>query len=410
MLSINDDSPRFPTPPRRILEAVSPIELTVAAALPPAILFTRLAGRRFDWLLIENLQLFAGMLSWFVPCLLARFVGHLFKWPRSVMRAVFLAYYLVVTLWLMGTGMLTALVRTQWLSSAITGEYPIGTIDLYLTLATLVMMLAAYRKDPAHTLDATAREVRELLIILRFLISLALMFSIYSNLKAVIPVIRPGLYDPVLYHMDKILFLGHDPFRLITSITSPAFALLMVRSYYCLFFFLLFGLSGAFVFRSVRFFEKVVLALILTYLLSTIGYYLVPSVGPAFHNETWQLFRATSGEPLKIGLYRLYRMMCRSPATAPLDVFQGLAAFPSVHVAVMSVFLYYLWKCEKILALILVIPSILLTVSTIYLGWHYVVDLPAGLLVAVFAILTTEYMAAHHQTRYNTRSVVSRTP
>lgn len=376
----------------RLIRLLSPVEIVALAALSWGLFFTHLAGRRFYWLARENLELFSMMLLWYVPCLAVRYAARLFSWRRRTARMLYLAYYVILSVFLMGSNLVTALVSLRAAGTSAVAVRLIGRVDLALAAVVVVCLLIAGKRDPRRAWQLTRAELSDLLWGLRLLISLAVVFSVYSNLKAIIPVLRPGLWDGLLYRLDRTLFLGRDPLALLASITSPHFRLLMIRSYYCLFFFLLFGLSGAFVFGTRHDFLKVLLGLQLTYLLGLVGYYLIPSVGPAFYNETWHLFTATSSEELKTGLYQLYCMMCEAPTTTPVDIFQGLAAFPSLHVAIMGLFLYHLWRLEKVLVWLLIIPTVLLTVSTIYLGWHYVVDIPAGLVVTVAAVFLADHL------------------
>jgi len=57
--------------------------------------------------------------------------------------------------------------------------------------------------------------------------------------------------------------------------------------------------------------------------------------------------------------------------------------------ALSIIFLVYLWLRQRFLTLLNILPFLLLCVSTVYLGWHYVIDIPAGALLGVIAILIT---------------------
>src|SRR5204863_7555967 len=70
----------------------------------------------------------------------------------------------------------------------------------------------------------------------------------------------------------------------------------------------------------------------------------------------------------------------RDTAAAPRDV------FPSLHVAISSIVLYYAWRRGRIwfgVALPLVLANWL---STLYLRYHYLVDVMAGWITAIAAI------------------------
>ncbi len=371
---------------------VSPVEVVVLVVLPIGMGMAHAAGRRFEWLAWANLKLTAGLLSWIAPCLLVHFTGRLLRLRRRVVRGLYLGYYWLLALFLIGSNIEAALIRTGWLMRGSAVLYSIAVIDGLLVLPVLGAAFVARRRDGLHADMVILSELIELTYILRLLVSLGILFAVYSNLKALIPVFRTGLWDPVYYQWDKLLFFGHDPLPILAGAFGERFRALMERSYFFLFFFLIFGLSAAYVYRSVRYFEKALLAMVLTYVLGTAAYYIAPSVGPAFHDQTWNLFAGTSGAPLKASLYRSYRAICEAPRQAPIHLFQGLAAFPSLHVAVMVVFLYYLWYCERLLVYTLLPPMLLMTVSTVYLGWHYVVDIPGGIAVGAAGIWLADRM------------------
>ncbi len=73
------------------------------------------------------------------------------------------------------------------------------------------------------------------------------------------------------------------------------------------------------------------------------------------------------------------------------------AAFPSLHGAVTLISLMYAFKYSKKLFLILLLPGISLWLATVYLRHHYVVDLLAGFVLAVF----TYFVAPHVDNWWN---------
>jgi membrane-associated phospholipid phosphatase len=124
-------------------------------------------------------------------------------------------------------------------------------------------------------------------------------------------------------------------------------------------------------------FNSAAFAILLCFYLSYIGYLLVPAVGPRFtlsHVQTADI-RA-------------------DPATLWVrQTLDGLEhnktdAFPSGHTAVALVTLVYAWKYrERVLFLILAPAVLALIFSTVYLRYHYVVDVIAGILLAALTVV-----------------------
>lgn len=370
---------------RRLVPRLSPVEAVALAYLAASLFLISVSGRRYYWILPECGLIVAKMALWAVPAVAVAIVADVFGWAARSRRLVLLAYYLLLTIALIGTQLEASLIRTHYLSRMTRMVREVGVLSLACMVLLAVALAVGWYRHRERTVEVLRGQAVQLVYALRLLVALVFLFVAYSNLKAAIPLLRPGLYDGWFYRLDRVLMLGHDPLELVSRIRWEWFATLMKRSYFFLFFFVLFGLSGAFVFRSALYMERTMLALLLVYVVGTMGYYLAPSVGPAFFNETSRLFRHTADSPLKLSLYNAYVQFCRHPYTAAVFPFNGLAAFPSLHVAQMAVLLYSLSRIEKALVWMLVLPCILLTVATVYLGWHYVVDIPGGLLVAWIA-------------------------
>jgi membrane-associated phospholipid phosphatase len=59
-------------------------------------------------------------------------------------------------------------------------------------------------------------------------------------------------------------------------------------------------------------------------------------------------------------------------------------AFPSLHCAVTFITLFYAYKFRKTLFALLLLPGTALVLATVYLRHHYVIDIIAGLALAIF--------------------------
>ncbi len=62
-------------------------------------------------------------------------------------------------------------------------------------------------------------------------------------------------------------------------------------------------------------------------------------------------------------------------------------AFPSGHTAVVLLVLYYAWHYVRGLFWVFLPVVIALIFSTVYLRYHYVIDVLAGILLAVFCVV-----------------------
>ncbi len=64
-----------------------------------------------------------------------------------------------------------------------------------------------------------------------------------------------------------------------------------------------------------------------------------------------------------------------------------LAAMPSLHISHALVFSYYAITRMKIISIPMVLITFYIFVDSIALRWHYLIDLPAGIALAIVAIL-----------------------
>jgi hypothetical protein len=255
---------------------------------------------------------------------------------------------------------------------------------------TLGLTWHIFRRDPTHARAVTRAQASDALHVGRLLLSFMLVIAVYSNLKPMVSMINPVLLDPLFHRIDCLLALGHDPFVWLTSIRAPWFVSLMDESYFFFFFFIVFGLTGSILFGSRGHFERAFTAFLIAYMIGLLLYYLLPSVGPAFAAETRGLFEPIAENSLRGSLWSMHAAFQENPQTMYIVQFSGLAAFPSLHIAHSVLFIWYLWRVTKPLALMLVVPFVLLALSTVHLGWHYIVDIPGGIAVAALSIWCAE--------------------
>lgn len=60
-------------------------------------------------------------------------------------------------------------------------------------------------------------------------------------------------------------------------------------------------------------------------------------------------------------------------------------AFPSIHAAVSMLIIVYAWRYLRRFATLYTVLGVSILISTVYLRWHYVTDVLAGILLAAVA-------------------------
>jgi membrane-associated phospholipid phosphatase len=110
------------------------------------------------------------------------------------------------------------------------------------------------------------------------------------------------------------------------------------------------------------------LAVVMTLLLGFVGYVAVPSLAPCFTmRERFSV--SLQGSPLAQKALDLYTI---SSLEVPRD------CFPSLHTAVTLVALMFAWRLWRGYFWVLLPCAVALVFSTMYLRFHYVIDLVAA--------------------------------
>lgn len=129
-----------------------------------------------------------------------------------------------------------------------------------------------------------------------------------------------------------------------------------------------------------RFREMMAGILVITFL-GLIGYLLVPAVGPMY------TLREHFTVPLSVPLDVVNRQIeFMDFARIKRDV------FPSLHAGIAFVVWLYAWRNSRRLFVILAPFVLSLFVSTVYLRYHYLVDVVAGLLLAPLAFFLSNWL------------------
>jgi hypothetical protein len=222
------------------------------------------------------------------------------------------------------------------------------------------------------------------------LISFYVTYLAYRNLKSVVPLLRPGeLFDRQLAAIDRGLFFGHDPAALLHSLLGTELATPFFSGAYMLFFAFVPGtLAFALVFspnlQAGLFYAT---AQSVNWLLGAVSYFVLPTLGPVYADpDDFTRLPASEATHLQSVLLDQRLDFLSDPVAGTA---QSIAAFCSLHVSIfftaaLAVQLLRLARPVRIAAWAAFGVTVL---STIYLGWHYVVDDVGGLVIGVAAIL-----------------------
>ncbi|MBR9976472.1 MAG: phosphatase PAP2 family protein [Bacteroidetes bacterium] len=210
----------------------------------------------------------------------------------------------------------------------------------------------------------------------------------FKQMYYLVPAIHPVDYDAALIVIDRMLF-GGDPTRWMHGCTHPVLTELLqlaYASYYFLPFILAVDLYKK---RRVKAFKTVFLFVILGFYISYLGYVAVPAIGPRFTLHEFENTEEELPGVLAATALRVYTNTGESiPPGTPYPAAQVQRdAFPSGHTKITLLVIFLAFRYRSRTRWFIGVVGSLLIIATVYLRYHYVIDLFAG---ALFAWLTVE--------------------
>ncbi len=256
---------------------------------------------------------------------------------------------------------------------------PVGILGLK---SLLQLLFSPEMDENVNTAKFLAGFFNPFLNILRdwfpFLLLCACYYSLYGNL---ILRVNPHLADETLSKMDAFI-LGDQPSFLLEP---------FVRSWLTDFLYLIY-FSHVFFFPSVALyfyvkkqrekFRRIMMGFLTIMLMGIVSYILVPAVGPAtFFADKYTL--GINGEILSRTVNYIMSVKVENDC------------FPSLHVGVPLLLVFYMRDyCRKLFVPVLVYVFIM-CFATIYLRYHYLVDVLAAFVYAPVAYYLNDFLLRH---------------
>ena len=212
----------------------------------------------------------------------------------------------------------------------------------------------------------------------------------FRNLKSYVPFVTDRVADPDLARVDRLLWLGHDPAVLLHDVLGTSWANWVMAGVYLVWI----GLVPASLAIALVWTRRspagawYVTAISIDWCLGVALYYVVPSLGPIYSSPEWFASLPRTPNSAVQDMLQADRI---AVLAGPWDTHavQTIAAFASLHVAVM-VTICLMAEQMRLPCVIRVAAWTFLAltnVATIYLGWHFFVDVLGGTLVGVAAFV-----------------------
>jgi membrane-associated phospholipid phosphatase len=206
----------------------------------------------------------------------------------------------------------------------------------------------------------------------------------YRNLKSFLPFVRDDLTDPWLVASDRWFGLGGHPGDMLHVVLGTGVSADVLSFVYMIFLpFVPFSLAAALIWsddlgRGAWY----ATALSFNWILGTASYYALPSLGPIYV-QPWRFFDLpdTAVTSLQDALWRNRIEVLADPHAT--QAVHGIAAFASLHTSIVftAALVASLTRMRPLVQYVMWTFFALTALATVYFGWHYVIDVFAGLLV-----------------------------
>jgi hypothetical protein len=234
--------------------------------------------------------------------------------------------------------------------------------------------------------------LRSLIAAAPFLVTWPFFMAGFTAMKSLLNDVVPFTWDTTFMEIGRALHFGHQPWQwldienpLVTRVLESAYAfwgVLLVAVPFAV------ALDRAGSPARTRFLISIILVFIL---LGNVAAGAFMSAGPfwfeftgARHNDYAGLFAyLTQADPNgDFSAISFQRYLWHAYIKGATQLGTGISAFPSIHVAVATLYALYAWPLGRSPRLAATIYLLLIMVGAVHLGWHYAVDCYAGFLGA----------------------------
>jgi len=268
--------------------------------------------------------------------------------------------------------------------------YRINQWYLIVAVNTLLSISILYIVGHYEQKDLKDKTIPSLSRFIRFWYPAFMIAFCFKEIYVLMISLTNSLYDHLLMGIDYMIF-GVNPTQTLFVISNPAlteFFQIIYNIFYLMP--LIYGLE-LYLWHRYDELKYATFVILFGFYMSLIGYLLLPAIGPRF---TLHDFQTLNLELPGIFLTNILRDIINFGESIPKgipnpeDIAQR-DAFPSGHTIIILLITYLSHKIRSKSFYFYLPYSILMIFSTVYLRYHYVIDLVAGGIVVLFTVFIT---------------------
>lgn len=266
----------------------------------------------------------------------------------------------------------------------------LGCVGAFVLLYPLYVMLWL---RPERLIETIVTEFRtcylapdRLLGALIVMALLPLFVSVFTGIKALIPVLHPFAWDEAFALWDRALHGGVDPWRLLQPVFGHPWGTTTINFFYHLWLFVVYGVLfwQAFSTRNPRLRMQFLLSFVLTWsLLGSLLAVLLSSGGPVYFGRLTGLadpfaalldYLAAASQVAPVWALDVQDMLWRNYVEGESGFGAGISAMPSMHVSATVLFALLARRVHPWLGALFAAFALVILIGSVHLAWHYAID------------------------------------
>lgn len=261
-----------------------------------------------------------------------------------------------------------------------------------LFLSAVVVRIMIFER-PAHLTRAIIAEMKDKWINrarlgrgIPVVVAFLFFMAAFTSLKSIIPVVNAYAWDGYFTALDRTIHFGVDPWRLLQPVLGYPLVTFIINIVYNLWFPVMFAVLywQAFTLRDDVLRARYLLSFFLCWIVNgTVLAMVFSSVGPCFYgllfpgvNNFAPLmdYLRAANDTYPIWAVATQDMLWSVYQDGGLSFGSGIAAMPSLHVAVAFLNMLLAYKVGRKIGHAFAAFFVLILLGSVHLGWHYAVD------------------------------------